>query len=69
MLRIVKGNTLLVYGLIMLYSNVIAYYLHCPSSEPNHTFYIIQIILVIVSLLGVLSSGSNKIRTRKSSLN
>lgn len=69
MVRVVKSNTLLVYGLLMLYSNVIAYYLRCPLSEPNHTFYIIQLVLVVVSLLGVLTSGSNKIRTKKSSLN
>lgn len=29
--HVVKGHTLLVYGLVMVYSNLIGYYLHCPA--------------------------------------
>lgn len=31
LLRLVKGHSLLVYGLVMLYSNFVAYYLHCTA--------------------------------------
>lgn len=70
MLRIVKGNTLLVYGLIMLYGNVVGYYMRYPADEIGNTaFPAIQIALIVISLLGILSPGSNKVRTKKSSLN
>lgn len=29
LLRLIKGHSLLIYGLVMLYSNFVAYYLHC----------------------------------------
>ena len=31
LLRVVKGNTLLVFGLVMLYDNVVGYYLRYPA--------------------------------------
>lgn len=70
LLRLVKGHSLLVYGLVMLYSNFVAYYLHCTAEQYSETIYpTFQIIFIVICLLGILSPGSNKIRTKKSSLN
>lgn len=68
--RLVKGNTLLVFGLVMLYENVLGYYIRYPAQDyPNTLFPAIQTALVVISLLGILSPGTNKVRTKKSSLN
>lgn len=68
--RLVKGNTLLVFGLVMLYENVLGYYIRYPAQDYSNTLFpAIQTVLVVISLLGILSPGTNKVRTKKSSLN
>lgn len=70
MAKVVKGNSLLIYGIVMVYSNAFGYYLRYPVEElPNTSFPILQIALVSIALLSILSPGSNKVRTKKSSLN
>jgi hypothetical protein len=68
--RVVKGNSLFVYGLVMMYNNVIGYYQRYPTTVLSSTnFSSFQMFFFILSFLGILLPGSNKLRTKKSSLN
>jgi disulfide bond formation protein DsbB len=69
-LRVVKGNNLFIYGMVMLYGNIFGYYMRYPASALSTTsFPSIQMCFVILSFIGILLPGSNKLRTKKSSLN
>jgi hypothetical protein len=70
MAKVVKGNSLLIYGLVMVYCNAFGYYLRYPAHElPNTSFSVLQLSLIVIALISILSPGSNKVRTKKSSLN
>lgn len=55
-LRVVKGNSLLVFGIIMLYQSVIGYSLrYSPDEYAESYFPSIQVVLLVISLLLILS--------------
>ena len=70
LLRVCKSNSLLVYSLVMISTNTMGYYYRMSSMEFSQSSYpYIQGSLIVITLLGTLGAGSNKVRTKKSSIN
>ena len=64
-LRVVPTNTLLACVMILLYLNIISTFIPQSQYEQSTVMYAGKKILVVIVLLGFLSPGSNKIRTKK----
>lgn len=67
LLKIVRGFNLMIWGLFFIYANLMALIL--LSRDDKGYAEIAQQIISLVFLVGIISKGSNKLRTPKSSLN
>ena len=69
LLRIFQGNSILIATLVSVMLSFTAFYLPNPSPPLlTPTLLLIRTLSVLFLLLGMISQGSNKLRTRKSSL-
>lgn len=70
LMRGFRGNSLLVFSLVMISTTTMGYYLRVREADLKDSFFpYIQMALAGITILGTLSPGSNRIRTKKSSLN
>lgn len=72
LLRIFPANSILVSSLISVCIGVIGFYVggdDTSNEEYSPTLLVIKYLFVLFLLLGMLCQGSNKLRTRKSTIN
>lgn len=73
LVRVFPGNSILVASAISLCMNVLGYYIQDSSTdhfqEDNVFLSVLKGLFLLFLLLGMLCQGSNKLRTKKSSLN
>lgn len=73
-MRFFKGFNLLIWGFFCLYSNIFTFLVHNTANEEGYHYinqgeYTIQLFLALTMLMSILTKGSHKIRTAKSSFN
>jgi hypothetical protein len=73
LVRIFPGNSILVASSVGLCMNILGYYVHNTSNghieEDNVYLPILKGLFLLFLLLGMVCQGSNKLRTKKSSIN
>lgn len=73
LIRIFPGNSILVASSVALCMNILGFYVQDTSSvhfqEDNVFLLVLKGLFLVFLLLGMICQGSNKLRTKKSSLN